>query len=72
VVWFFERQGRFIRFETRDASDQPGVFELVIIDPNGGERVEQFPSSELLVRRQEELQHHLVSNGWQGPHGRFI
>jgi hypothetical protein len=72
VVWFFERHGRFLRFETRDAAEQRGLYELVIIDPDGGERVEQYEDSELLLQRQRELERHLLSNGWQGPHGRFL
>lgn len=68
MVWFFERQGSFIRCETRG---DPG-FELVILDPDGTERVEQFADSQSLDARQRELQSTLEHDGWQGPFGRTI
>lgn len=71
VIWFFERRGQFLRLETRDGSE-PGLYELVITDPDGCERVEQFDDSELLLQRQRELDHYLASDGWHGPHGRFL
>jgi hypothetical protein len=37
MVWFYERQGNFIRCETRTAPG--GGFELVVIEPDGSERV---------------------------------
>ena len=71
MVWFYERQGTFIRCETRDAS-APGGFELVIVEPDGTESVEQFDDSAALERRQQELQSTLTHDGWQGPFGRTI
>ena len=44
MVWFYERQGTFIRCETRVASSGSG-FELVVIQPDGSERVEHFDDS---------------------------
>ena len=44
MVWFYERQGTFIRCETRTASSGSG-FELVVIQPDGSERVEHFDDS---------------------------
>jgi hypothetical protein len=72
VICFFERHGRFIRFESREVADQPGTFELMIVDPDGGERIEQYPDPDLLLQRQRELQRHLTSHGWHGPHGGFV
>ena len=40
MVWFFERSGQFIRCETRE--DQAGVWELVVAEPEGTERIERF------------------------------
>jgi hypothetical protein len=71
MVWFFDRQGNFIRCETRESPSDPG-FELVILDPDGTERVEQFSDSQSLDARQRELQSTLEDNGWQGPFGRTI
>jgi hypothetical protein len=71
MVWFYERQGTFIRCETRVASSGSG-FELVVIQPDGSERVEQFDDSATLARRQAELENTLTHDGWTGPFGRTI
>ena len=71
MVWFYERQGTFIRCETRDVSRGTG-YELLIIQPDGSESVEKFADSAALERRQQELQMSLVNTGWQGPFGRTI
>ena len=71
MVWFYERQGTFIRCETRDAATGKG-FELLIVQPDGQERVERFEDSSSLERRQHELQATLAHDGWQGPFGRTI
>lgn len=72
VVWFYQRNGSFVRFETRDVTNQPGTFELVILDPDGTESVERFVDSDTLYTRQCELEQHLTSGGWEGPFGRFL
>jgi hypothetical protein len=72
VVWFYERGGAYIRCETRDVLERPGLYELVIIDATGNERVERFASSESLLQRQHELESTLQHDGWQGPFGRFF
>ncbi len=71
VVWFFERNGVFVRFETPDTARTP-VYELVIVDADGTERVERFATSDELHRRQQQLQSTLCAEGWTGPHGRFL
>jgi hypothetical protein len=71
MVWFYERQGSFIRCEARDAPGGAG-FELVIVEPDGTESVERFDDSASLQRRQQELQSNLSHDGWQGPFGRMI
>jgi hypothetical protein len=70
MVWFYERQGTFIRCETRNAAG--GGFELVVIKPDGSERVEHFDDSLTLSRRQAELENTLTHDGWTGPFGRTI
>jgi hypothetical protein len=72
VVWFFERKGSFVRFETRDVAGQPDSVELVIVQPDGTETVERFLSSDQLYARQLELQSTLAHDGWAGPYGRFF
>ena len=52
MVWFYERGGAFVRFET---GDDPTTYELVVVQPDGREQVERFASSEALTRRQQEL-----------------
>ena len=71
MVWFYERQGAFIRCETRTAANGVG-FELVTIQPDGSEQVEYFDNSDSLMKRQEELQTSLTHDGWTGPFGRTI
>ena len=71
MVWFYERQGNFIRCETRTAT-AGGGFELVVIHPDGSERVEHFDDSARLARRQAELENSLTHDGWAGPFGRTI
>lgn len=70
MVWFFERDGSYIRCETREAAD--GAFELVISNPDGTETVERFEDSAMLAKRQRELQSSLTDSGWTGPFGRTI
>jgi hypothetical protein len=71
MVWFYERQGTFIRCETRTAPNGVG-FELVVIQPDGSEQVEHFDDSATLSRRQAELEASLADEGWTGPFGRTI
>jgi hypothetical protein len=71
MVWFYERQGAFIRCETRTATNGGG-FELVVVQPDGSERVEHFDDSSTLARRQSELESTLAHDGWAGPFGRTI
>jgi hypothetical protein len=71
MVWFYERQGAFIRCETRTAASGVG-FELVVIQPDGTEQVEHFDDSATLAKRQAELESALSNDGWTGPFGRTI
>jgi len=71
MVWFYERQGSFIRCETRTAAGGTG-FELVVIQPDGSERVEHFDDSATLAKRQAEIENTLTHDGWSGPFGRTI
>jgi hypothetical protein len=71
MVWFYERQGAFIRCETRSAPSGVG-FELVVFHPDGSELVEHFDDSATLAKRQSELESTLSHDGWTGPFGRTI
>jgi len=71
MVWFYERQGAFMRCEARTADDGVG-FELVVIQPDGTEHIEKFDDSGALARRQQELASSLAHDGWTGPFGRTI
>lgn len=70
MIWLFERQGKYLRYEARPASDGLG-YELVITYPDGAELVERLHDSAALSRRQKELEGHLSKEGWSGPHGWF-
>jgi hypothetical protein len=70
MIWFFERQGQYVRCETRQAPD--GAYELVITTPDGKERVERFVDTSEMAKRQVELEHGLSADGWSGPYGRVM
>jgi hypothetical protein len=70
MIWFFEKKGQYVRCETRKAAD--GVYELVIVDASGVERVERFEDSAKLAKRQVDLEQMLAAEGWTGPHGRVM
>lgn len=71
MVFFYERQGQFIRCESRPAEPGPG-FELVVIYPDGREEIEHFDDGVELNHRQMQLESQLTATGWFGPHGRVI
>jgi hypothetical protein len=70
MIWLFEREGKYFRYEARPAEDGLG-YELVITYPGGSELVERFDDSAALSRRQKELEEQLSNEGWRGPHGWF-
>ena len=67
MFWWFERRGQFLRYEAREGPD--GTYELCVIDPDGGERVERFADSSALAKRQLEFERQITTEGWTGPHG---
>jgi hypothetical protein len=67
VFWWFERSGRYLRYEAREGP--AGSFELCVIDADGVEHVERFADSVSLTRRQLEFERHIAAQGWTGPHG---
>jgi hypothetical protein len=67
VFGWFERSGRYLRYEAREGP--AGSFELCVIDADGVEHVERFADSVSLTRRQLEFERHIAAQGWTGPHG---
>jgi hypothetical protein len=63
MIWFFERNGEYLRCEVRDGATGEAC-ELVITYPDGRQRVEPFEEPGALARRQRELELGLVSDGW--------
>ena len=70
MFYFFHRDGKYIQCEIRLAADSENEYELVVVEPSGGERVERWPSSDEVHRRWLELQHRYQQEGWWGPSGR--
>jgi hypothetical protein len=68
MFYFFQRGSEYIRCEISGTSETG--FTIVITEPGGLERVEQFRSSDAVHERWLSLQEHLVKDGWWGPHGR--
>jgi len=67
VFWWFQRKGEFVRYETRE--NGRGGYALVVVMPDGTERVEDFPDATSLNERQIILERELTADGWTGPHG---
>jgi hypothetical protein len=67
VFWWFERRGKYLRYEAREVSG--GTYELCVIDAEGLERVERFADSSELAKRQVEFEREIALQGWTGPHG---
>lgn len=72
MIWYYERHGNYLRCETREVREIAGGYELVVIQPDGTERVYSFATSDALLRKQEELELALRGDGWAGPFGRLI
>ncbi len=66
VFWWFEQGGRYVRCEIRFVAEG---YALMITDPDGIERVEEFNDSQQLSHRQNQLERELAGKGWTGPYG---
>ena len=66
MFYFFKRGAETVQCEVRAASDGPG-YEIVIIEPDGTERVERFATSEQVHGRWLELHRRFEHEGWWGP-----
>jgi hypothetical protein len=68
VFYFFQRGPDFVRCEINGG---PGSgYRIVVTQPDGKERTEDFSSSDAAHARFLEIQEQLRSEGWWGPHGR--
>jgi hypothetical protein len=67
MFWWYQRDGEFLRYESREVS--PGTYVLIVVMPDGAERVEQFSDQSALQARQVALGLKLEAEGWSGPHG---
>ena len=67
MFWWFEREGRYVRCETR--FNRKGSYEFVTTHPDGTEHIEYFTDADAMTRRQEAAQLELAADGWTGPHG---
>ena len=70
MIFFFERDGRYVRCELLPRSD--GSSELIVTELEGGQTVERLDDSAEVTRRVSELRQSLLSAGWWGPVGRGI
>jgi hypothetical protein len=70
VFWWFERGGSYMRCEAQQRT--AGGYELRIIGPDGAERVEHFADSRELTKRQHDVMHEMMRDGWTGPHGWIV
>ena len=68
MFYFFQRGPDFVRCEINSG---PGSgYRIVVTQPDGKERSEDFSSSDAAHARFLEIQEQLKSQGWWGPHGR--
>jgi hypothetical protein len=70
MLWLFEREGDYFRFEAGPAKDGQG-YELTLTHPDGTQIVERFEDSSQLSQRQQAIEAQLAGEGWNGPHGWF-
>ena len=70
MFYFFQKGTSYLRCEIRIAGDSRSEVELVIVEPETGERVERFTSHDAMLVRWRELQEEFTHAGWRGPSGR--
>jgi hypothetical protein len=64
---WFQRGREYIRHEAREVSK--GAYELVVLMPDGTERIEPFSDQAALKDREVAFTRELEDAGWTGPHG---
>jgi hypothetical protein len=66
VFYFYKRGPETLQCEVRAAADGQG-YEIVVVGPDGAERVEHFPTSDEVHQRWMEMDHGFEREGWWGP-----
>ena len=66
MVWFFEKDGVYLRVESR-IRPEPPRYELVWTGADGVEKVEHFETEGELLQRYDVLTVDLKQAGWAGP-----
>jgi hypothetical protein len=66
MVWFFEKNGVYLRLETQVRAESPR-FELTSTDEAGREQTVRFETENELLRRYDEITAELRQSGWTGP-----
>jgi hypothetical protein len=66
MVWFFERNGAYLRIESRVRSDAPR-YELVWTGADGQEYLRRFETEAELLEHYQALTVDLRQSGWAGP-----
>jgi hypothetical protein len=64
---FFEKNREFVRCEVAEVG---GRWQIVITEPSGYSRTEEFSSSTQAHDRWKELAARFAHDGWFGPFGR--
>jgi hypothetical protein len=67
MFYFFEKDQRYTRCEV---VERHGAWHIVIVEPGGEERTEDFPTSSTAHARWQQLQARFTDDGWFGPYGR--
>ena len=70
MIWFFTRGSTQVDLEVRRAPES-GAYALVVLYPDGTERVEEIRDPRRLIERTLEVQQRLIKDGWipTGPAG---
>jgi hypothetical protein len=66
MVWFFEKNGAYLRLETRVRTETPR-FELAWTDETGRDQTQFFETEGELLQRYDEITAELRQSGWSGP-----
>jgi hypothetical protein len=66
MLWFFERDGRYLRLESRTELEGEG-FEILVTEADGSTKLERFDTEHEVIARHGELEHGLQASGWHGP-----
>jgi hypothetical protein len=63
MIWYFSQGSAQIDLEVRRAPAS-GMYELVVVSPDGSERIEVFEDPRRLIARALVVQRKLIKKGW--------